>query len=158
MERDFHGWRIVRTLAVAQTISWGILYYALTVLMLPTQRDLGFSTATLTGAFSLALAVTGIAAVPIGRWVDRRARPELAVHAKSTSGGWSGAAATVRQAASSRSRANRNASSGTSPWLPRRSTSVNIDGCRTRLEIPSSASCRSPTTRSPAARPWLASR
>ncbi len=70
--RGFYGWRIVRTMAVAQTISWGILYYAFTVLLLPMQRDLGFSTATLTGAFSLAVAVTGIAAVPVGRWVDRR--------------------------------------------------------------------------------------
>jgi MFS family permease len=67
----FHGWRIVHTLAIAQTISWGVLYYAFTVLLLPMQRELGFSTATLTGAFSLAVAVAGVAAVPVGRWVDR---------------------------------------------------------------------------------------
>lgn len=71
-EPGFYGWRIVRTLAVAQTVSWGILYYAFAVLLLPMQRDLGFSTATLTGAFSVAVAVAGVAAVPVGRWVDRR--------------------------------------------------------------------------------------
>ena len=68
---SFYGWRIVRTLAVTETISWGILYYAFAVLLLPMQDDLGFSTATLTGAFSLAVAVAGVTAVPVGRWVDR---------------------------------------------------------------------------------------
>lgn len=67
----FHGWRIVRTLAIAQTVSWGILYYSFTVLMLPMQRNLGFATATLTGAFSVAVVAGGLAAVPVGRWLDR---------------------------------------------------------------------------------------
>jgi MFS family permease len=70
-EQRFYGWRIVRALAFAQTISWGILYYAFAALLVPMQRDLGFSTSGLTGAFALAVAVTGVAAVPVGRWVDR---------------------------------------------------------------------------------------
>lgn len=70
-QRSFYGWRIVRTLAITETISWGILYYAFAVLQVPMRADLGFSPATLTGAFSLAVAVTGLAAVPAGRWVDR---------------------------------------------------------------------------------------
>lgn len=69
--RGFHGWRIVRTFAVAQTVSWGILYYSFTVLLLPMQRDLGVSLAALTGAFSVAVVAAGIAAVPVGRWLDR---------------------------------------------------------------------------------------
>jgi cyanate permease len=35
------------------------------------QRELGWSTAALTGAYSLALLVSGLAAVPVGRWADR---------------------------------------------------------------------------------------
>lgn len=67
----FYGWRIVHTLAFAQTISWGVLYYSFAVLLLPMQRDLGASTGAVTGAFSLAVVVAGAAAVPVGRWVDR---------------------------------------------------------------------------------------
>ena len=35
----------------------GILYYAFAAFLVPMQRDLGYSAAQLTGAFSLALAV-----------------------------------------------------------------------------------------------------
>lgn len=57
--------------AIAQITSWGVLYYAFTVFLDPMQRAFGWSTATLTGAYSLALLVSGIAAVPVGRWLDR---------------------------------------------------------------------------------------
>ena len=57
--------------AIAQITSWGVLYYAFTVFLDPMQRELGWSTATLTGAYSLALLVSGIAALPVGRWLDR---------------------------------------------------------------------------------------
>lgn len=63
-------WRIVAALSVTETISWGIVYYAFAAFMLPMQRDLGFSTAQLTGAFSLSLAVSGVAGVAVGRWLD----------------------------------------------------------------------------------------
>ncbi len=36
------------------------------------QRDLGLSTAKLTGAYSLALLVSAVAGVGVGRWLDRR--------------------------------------------------------------------------------------
>jgi MFS family permease len=68
--RVFYGWRIVAVLAVTETVSWGVLYYAFSVFLLPMQAELGFSTATLTGAFSVALLVTGLGAVPVGRWLD----------------------------------------------------------------------------------------
>ena len=35
------------------------------------QRDLGYSAAQLTGAFSLALAVSAVAGVAVGRYLDR---------------------------------------------------------------------------------------
>ena len=69
--RRFYGWRIVGALAVTETVSWGILYYAFAVFQVPMRAELGFSAATMAGAFSVAVAVTGVAAVPVGRWLDR---------------------------------------------------------------------------------------
>ena len=67
----FYGWRIVGALAVTETISWGIVYYAFTVFIAPMERELGWSRAELTGGFSLALLVMGMMAYPIGGWVDK---------------------------------------------------------------------------------------
>jgi MFS family permease len=58
--------------ALAQVTSWGILYYGFTVFLGPMGAELGRSPAALSGAFSLALAMSGVAAVPVGRWLDRR--------------------------------------------------------------------------------------
>lgn len=69
--RLYYGWVVVSTLATTETISWGILYYAFAAFLVPMQQELGWSTAQLTGAYSLALLVSGLAAVPVGRWVDR---------------------------------------------------------------------------------------
>ncbi|HEX5772543.1 MAG TPA: hypothetical protein VFY11_16390, partial [Nocardioidaceae bacterium] len=41
--RRFYGWRIVGVLAVTETVSWGILYYAFSVFLEPMRRDLGMS-------------------------------------------------------------------------------------------------------------------
>ena len=65
------AWRIVGALSVTETISWGILYYAFAVLLLPMQRELGYSAAQLSGAFSLGLVVSGVAGVAVGRYLDR---------------------------------------------------------------------------------------
>jgi MFS family permease len=65
------AWAIVATLSVTETVSWGILYYAFAVFLIPMQRELGFSTAELTGAFSVALFVSGIAGIAVGRHLDR---------------------------------------------------------------------------------------
>jgi hypothetical protein len=35
------------------------------------QEELGWSRAALTGAFSLAQLVSGLAAIPVGRWLDQ---------------------------------------------------------------------------------------
>jgi predicted MFS family arabinose efflux permease len=69
--RTFYGWRIVAVLAVTETVSWGILYYAFSVFMVPMQRDLGISTAMVSAAFSLALVTMGLSALAVGRWLDR---------------------------------------------------------------------------------------
>jgi MFS family permease len=70
-KRMYYGWTIVWTLAVTETISWGILYYAFAVFLVPMQTELGWSTPEITGAYSLALLVTMILSPPLGYWLDR---------------------------------------------------------------------------------------
>jgi Major Facilitator Superfamily len=67
----FHGWRIVGVLAVTETVSWGVLYYSFAVVQVPMRAELGMSPATVAGAWSLAVLVAGVMAVPVGRWLDR---------------------------------------------------------------------------------------
>jgi MFS family permease len=62
---------ILWTLAVTETVSWGVLYYAFAVFQVPMRAELGFSTAETAGAFALMVLVTGLAGVPAGRWLDR---------------------------------------------------------------------------------------
>ena len=69
--RPYYGWYIAITLALTETISWGILYYAFSVFLAPMEADLGWSRAELTGGFSLALLVMGAMAFPVGMWIDR---------------------------------------------------------------------------------------
>ena len=71
-----YGWTIVAALAVTETVSWGVLYYAFAVFQVPMQNELGWSKSELTGAFSLALTTSALAAFPVGRWLDHHsARP-----------------------------------------------------------------------------------
>ena len=69
--RVYYGWVLVLTLALTETTSWGVLYYAFTVFLAPMQQELGWSRGAMTGAFSLALLLSGVTAVPAGRWLDR---------------------------------------------------------------------------------------
>jgi MFS family permease len=69
--RDFPGWRMVWALAVTETVAYGVLFYSFAVFLVPMQRDLGASTAQLSGALTVAMAVTGAAAPGVGRWLDR---------------------------------------------------------------------------------------
>jgi predicted MFS family arabinose efflux permease len=65
------GWTVVAALAVTETVSWGIAYYSFPVFLLAMERDLRVSRVAIAGAFSVALAVSALAAVPVGRWLDR---------------------------------------------------------------------------------------
>jgi MFS family permease len=72
------GWTIVAVFAVTETVSWGVLYYAFAVFLPTIQHSLGWSRTALTGAFSVALATSALAAFPVGRWLDRHSsRPLL---------------------------------------------------------------------------------
>ncbi len=83
--RVYYGWVLVVALGVTQTISWGVLYYAFSVLIAPMEQTLGWSRGELTGAFSLALLLSGLAAVPVGRWLDRHG-PRVLMTAGSCAG------------------------------------------------------------------------
>jgi MFS family permease len=67
----YYGWAIAMTLAVTETASWGVLYYAFAVFLVPMQEELGWSRPAVTGAYSLGLLVSGLAAPLVGRWLDR---------------------------------------------------------------------------------------
>jgi MFS family permease len=66
-----HPWVMVWTLAVAQVVSWGSLYYAFSLFVVPMQESLGWSRPLLNGALSLGLLATGAVAFPVGAWIDR---------------------------------------------------------------------------------------
>ncbi|MGW8394403.1 MFS transporter [Pseudoduganella sp. HUAS MS19] len=62
---------LVPVLSLALLVSWGSLYYAFGVLGHAMQQDLHCSAGTLTGAFSVALLVWGLATYPVGVAMDR---------------------------------------------------------------------------------------
>jgi MFS family permease len=66
-------WGMVGALGVTETVSYGILYYAFAAFLVPMQRELGFSAAQLTGAFSLSLLVAAGVGIVVGRHLDRHA-------------------------------------------------------------------------------------
>lgn len=66
-----YAWVIVATLALTEMVSWGVLYYGFAVFLVPMEQELHWSRARLTGAFSLALLLSGLAAPLVGRLLDR---------------------------------------------------------------------------------------
>jgi predicted MFS family arabinose efflux permease len=61
----------VWALSVTQIISWGSLFYAISVLIAPIERELGWSRDAIVGAFSLSMVCSGLAAFPVGNLIDR---------------------------------------------------------------------------------------
>jgi MFS family permease len=48
-----------------------VLAFAFGVFWLPMEQELGWSRTALTGAYATATIVAGVAAVPVGRWLDQ---------------------------------------------------------------------------------------
>jgi len=65
------GWILIWTLSAAQLVSWGTLFYAFSLFILPMEKELGWSKTDLNGALSGGLLVAALLAMPIGRWIDR---------------------------------------------------------------------------------------
>jgi len=66
-----HSRRLVAALSITQTVGYGVLFYAFSVLLTPIATDLHTSTATVTGALTTSIVVAAAAAIPVGRWLDR---------------------------------------------------------------------------------------
>lgn len=62
---------LVGWLSLAQLISWGSIFYTFTLIMGPVEGELGLTRVESSLAFSLALLAEGLAAYPVGRWIDR---------------------------------------------------------------------------------------
>jgi len=91
--RDYPGWRMVWVLAGTTTVNFGVLLYAFAVILPEMRRDLHASLGELSGAVSLAIAVSGVIAPLAGAWLDRHgARALMAVGsivAMASVAGWS---------------------------------------------------------------------
>ncbi len=70
MKRPYYGWILAVVLGFTETVSWGVLYYAFSVLILPTSQEMGWSRAEVAGALSAMLVVSGVAGLLVGRWLD----------------------------------------------------------------------------------------
>lgn len=68
---SYYGWRITWTLAITQTIGYGVLTYVFGVFVKPMEAELGWTRAQTSIAFSIALLCAGLSAIPVGRFVDR---------------------------------------------------------------------------------------
>lgn len=58
-------------IAINQVLGWGTLFVPFTLFLEPMERDLGWSRAQISGGFTLGLLLSGLAAVHVGRFVDR---------------------------------------------------------------------------------------
>jgi len=68
---DRYDRRVVGWLSLAQLVTWGSVFYTFALLMEPIERELGLSRAQSSLAFSLMLAIDGLLAYPVGRWIDQ---------------------------------------------------------------------------------------
>jgi MFS family permease len=82
VQRPYYGWVLAVTFGFCETVSWGVLYYAFSVLITPTTAELGWSRAEVSGALSVMLVVSGLAGLGVGRWLDEHG-PRLLVTAGS---------------------------------------------------------------------------
>jgi MFS family permease len=69
--RLYYGWYLVAGLGLTTIVSYGVTQYLFAVLVVPIQRDMGWSRAAISGAYALSYLVLGLLGVPVGRLVDR---------------------------------------------------------------------------------------
>ncbi|TAL95266.1 MAG: MFS transporter [Paraburkholderia sp.] len=58
-------------LAAAQLVSWGSIYYAFSLFVVPMESTMGWSRTATNAALSTGLLISGFVAYPIGTWIDR---------------------------------------------------------------------------------------
>ena len=69
--RDTRALSFVIWLSIAQTVSWGIMFYGFAVFIKPLTAEFGWSKAEITGAFTVSLLVVGLLSVSAGTILDR---------------------------------------------------------------------------------------
>jgi predicted MFS family arabinose efflux permease len=79
MRLPTYPWWMVAALAVTATAGYGVLTYAFAVLLVPMQEALAADRTAVTGAQTVSLLAAALAAVPVGRWLDRRGGRALMV-------------------------------------------------------------------------------
>lgn len=52
-------------------IGWGTLYFSFAVLVAPMEAEFGWSRNQIYGGVTVGLLLTGVGAMPVGRWIDR---------------------------------------------------------------------------------------
>ncbi|MET0457008.1 MAG: MFS transporter [Mycobacterium sp.] len=62
---------VLLTLCVTEITSWGVLFYAFSILSPQISADTGWSAPAITAAFSAGLVTSALAGIPVGRWLDR---------------------------------------------------------------------------------------
>ena len=62
---------VLVSLCIGQITSWGVLYYAFTVMSPAISEDTGWSAPSVTAAFSSALVISAALGIAVGRWLDR---------------------------------------------------------------------------------------
>ena len=66
----YYGWVIAVMLGITQTITWGIVYYGFSSFLPAQEAELGWSRGEMSGALSVAMLLSGLAAAPVGHWLD----------------------------------------------------------------------------------------
>jgi predicted MFS family arabinose efflux permease len=62
---------LVAALTITQTAGYGVLFYAFSVTLMPLAEQLHTTATVIAGALTVSLLVSALAAVPVGRWLDR---------------------------------------------------------------------------------------
>lgn len=63
---------IITALGLSQIITWGTIFYAISVLAKPMEAELGWSATFVFAGFSMALLVGGLVSKPVARFIERR--------------------------------------------------------------------------------------
>ncbi|WP_270939121.1 MFS transporter, partial [Falsiroseomonas oryzae] len=63
--------RLIWGVSIHQLICWGTLHASVPAFVAPMEAELGWSRAEISGAVTCGLLAAGIAAIPVGRYVDR---------------------------------------------------------------------------------------
>ncbi|MGC7404000.1 MFS transporter [Pandoraea pneumonica] len=68
--KEENGLAATWALALAQLVSWGSVYYGFSLFVVPMEQAMGWTRTDTNAALSFGLLVSGLAAFPLGTWID----------------------------------------------------------------------------------------